>query len=287
MSFPFTVPLTPKEVITPTSVQRAPLGTRGMTADGRVYRYARGGATALVKGYLCQSENTGLDWNNATCSYLSTDWLVDSYVNATAIPVSTTFLNLSATMGANMNASRNLFKEGWLFISGTSTSAGQTIKIASHTAASSGSTGIGATGGKCVVQFEAGYALSEPIDTAAEISLVKNEYDDLVVAPIATEAQIVGAPNVDVSATYYFWLQTWGPCALKSEAEAITAGKPVYNSTQTAGGIQGVTGSTDFVGGDSGGYANSGRMIGHVISSSGTAVLQASCNILVHLTLAP
>ena len=73
-----------------------------------------------------------------------------------------------------------------------------------------------------------------------------------------------------------------------SEAEAIVGtGKLVANSTQTAGGIQGATASTDsWV---SGAAAATGAIVpvGVVVSSSGTAALEASCAVMVHLTIAP
>jgi hypothetical protein len=75
---------------------------------------------------------------------------------------------------------------------------------------------------------------------------------------------------------------------MKSEAEAIVGtGKLVGNSTQTAGTIQGATGSTDSW--LSGAAVATGAMVpvGVVVSSSGTAALQASTYIMVHLTISP
>lgn len=281
MSFPYTVPLTAREVRTPTSTQRAPLGTRGMDDNGRVFRYAKNGATALVKGYVCQAKVQTTAWGNTTASYLSTAFLTE--LGTTSIPAGSTYLHLTATGDTDLTVTKDLFKDGWLWVSGTATSAGQLIKVKTHNVASSGSTGYSATGGQLYVQFDNGYALSDVIDTAAEISICENEYDGVVVCATTATAELVGVPVCDVAVSYYFWLQTWGPCVLKSEAEAITSGKLVWNSTQTAGAVQSATASTDITGVDQ----IAGGPVGRVIQSSADAVLQASCNILVHLTLAP
>ena len=279
MSFPFTVPLSPKEVITCTVNQRAPLGTRGATADGRIYRYAKAGGTALAKGFLCQSEVPANSWTNTTYANMSTPWL--GTLGTTSVPITTRSLQFSATGGATLTIAKDYFKDGWLWVSGTVTSAGQMVKIKTHSVCSSNSSG---TSGECLVEFEDGYALSEVIDTAAEVSMIKSEYDDVIVAPIAPlTGSLVGVPNAHVTASYYFWAQTWGACSVHAEAAAIMTGKTVVCSTNVAGTVAGVTASTDVEG-----TLHLGVPVGRPISSSaqGTA-LQASTNILVHLTIAP
>ncbi len=277
MSFPFTVPLTPREVVTSSSIQRCPLGTRGATADGRIYRYAKNGATALVKSYLVQSEAATTAWENSTASYLSTAFLTE--LGTTYIPSTCNYLHLTATGDTALTVAKNYYKEGWLWVNGTSTSAGQKIKIGSHNVASSGSTGLGSTGGQLIVTFESGFAISENLDTAATIAMQKNEYDKVIVVPTTATNQILGVPDCNVPANYFFWLQTWGICAVRMEAEVAVVAKELYNSTQTAGAIQGITGSTDLTGAD--------RIAGRVIGVHAGEAHAASQTILVHLTLAP
>jgi len=287
MSFPFTVPLSQKEVVTPTSNQRAPLGTRGATADGRVFRYSKNGSTALAKGYLVSVKAHTTQWGNSTAGFWDTDHSANTaFAGATSIAAGTTFVNLSATCDSDLYVAKDHFKEGWLIVSGTSTQSGQMMKIKTHNVASSGSTGYQATGGKLYVEFEDGYSLVEAIDSADEVSMIENEFYGLVVTPTQAASAIVGASVSTVSADYYFWCQTWGIAAIKSEAEAITAmGGAVCNSTQTAGTIQGVTGSTDGPKAD----ASTGaiEIVGKLVSSSGLSVLEASTFVFVNLTLNP
>src|SRR3990167_7435707 len=108
MSFPYSVPLTAREVRTSTSVQRAPLGTRGEDADGRVFRYAKNGTTALAKGFLCQAKAQTTGWSNTTASYISTAFLTE--LGTTNIPAGSTYLHLTATGDTDFTVSKDLFK---------------------------------------------------------------------------------------------------------------------------------------------------------------------------------
>ena len=142
MSFPFTVPLSQKEVVTPTSTQRAPLGTRGATSDGRIFRYCKNGGTALAKGYLIQAEVGATQWVNSTAGFWDTDHSAGTaFDGATSIAVGTTFVNLSATCDSDLTVAKDYFKEGWLIVSGTSTQSGQQMRIKTHNVASSGNKG--------------------------------------------------------------------------------------------------------------------------------------------------
>jgi hypothetical protein len=207
-------------------------------------------------------------------------------LGTTYIPAGTTYMYLTATGDSNLTIAANYFKEGWVWVSGTGVAGGQLMKIKSHPAASSGSSGVSptnTTGGRFVLLFDDGYAFSENASTGDEVSLIKNEYDDVIVCATACTGTVIGVPNCDVTATYYFWLQTWGPCPIKIEAEVPISGKTMYNSTQVAGAVQGITCSTDLTGTD----RIAGRLIGELMGTSGLAAIQASTYGLVHLTLAP
>jgi len=280
MSFPFTVPLTAKEVITPTSTQRCPLGTRGATADGRIYHYAKAGETALTKGLLCTSLVPANSWSNATYAYLSTPFL--TAIGSTSVPVTSRTLQFSSTGGATLTIAKDYFKDGWVWVSGTSTAAGQQMQIKTNTVASSGSSGSSA---EVSVTFADGHYLAEVVSTADWFSMVKNEYDGVIIATTTTAptAKFLGVPNCKVTASYYFWIQTWGPCPVKAEAAAISGNKLIVSSTSVAGTIAGITASTDQEG-----TLHLAVPLGQTISSSaqGTALI-ASHNILVHLTIDP
>lgn len=285
MSFPFTVPLSPKEVLTPTVAQRCPLGTRGQTADGRVYRYAKAGSTTLVKGLLVQAVAATTTWENATLAYFSTGFLAT--LGTTYIPTGTTFVDLSATHSSGLTVAADFFKEGWFWVSGTATCGGQMMKVKTQAyAASSNSTGLCSTGGKLRLMFEEGYTFSEPADTDAEVSVMKNLYDSVIVAIANPTAAVLGVPNCNVTGGYYFWLQTWGACAIKSDTTvAFATNKYLINSSWLGGYINGATNATGWI--SRGVYEQNQIAVGVGMQSTAVSVLQASTFPLVNLTLAP
>ena len=287
MSFPFTVPLPPEEVVTPTVNQRCPLGTRGMTADGRVYRYAKNGTTALNRGYLVQSEAAATQWENTTFANWVTGWLTQ--LGTTYIPAGTTYAYLSATGDSAMTIAKDYFKEGYFFVSGTSTAGGQYMKIKEHPAASSGSSGVSpnnTTGGRFKVVFEAGYSFTDNIDTGVEISMMKNAYKDVIVAATAPTGGVLGVPNCYVPASYYFWCQTWGACAVKNDDQAsIVTNKYFVNSSSVAGTIECATNATGWFSGAV--YEQNQIAVGFGLQSTAVAANEASTFPLIHLTIAP
>jgi hypothetical protein len=269
MSFPFTVPLSQKDTITDHSTARHPLGTRGQTADGRVYRYAQNGATALVKGKLCQSEAPATAWENATLSYLSTQWPTGT----TSVSTTWTYLPLTCTKDSTLTVAKDYFAQGYIWAKGTSTECGQMIKLKGNDVMATATTSL------VKAYFDDNAFLSEAIDSGSFVAMQKNPYDDVIVS-ISTNptALCVGVPNADVTALYYFWIQTWGVCAVGQDAAAAVAAKPILTSTTVAGKVQGVTGSTDLTG---------TALLGQWIGVHAGEAQAASEHILVHLTLAP
>jgi hypothetical protein len=269
MSFPFSVPLSQRDVITPTTNKIHKLGTRGELPDGRIFRYAQAGSTALVKGKLCQSEAPATRWENATLSYLSTQWPSGS----TEISTTWAYIPLTCTKDSTLTVAKDYFQDGYIWAKGTSTECGQMMIVAKHDVCATSDTSIIPK-----VYFEDDAFLSEAIDTASFVAMQKNVYDD-VIETVSTNPTglVVGVPNCDVSGTYYFWLQTWGACAVKQDAEVAVAAKPLLTSTDAAGTCQGITATTGW------GTDKQGQKVG---VHAGEAQ-SGSEHIMVHLTLAP
>ena len=274
MSFPYTVPLTPGEVITTSLKQICPLGTPGRTADGRSYRYAKNGTVALAKGLLVQSAipvTTAAIWEAASFANLSTA------AGTVAITSTYSYIDVNTTRAGSMTIAADFFKEGCLWVSGTSTESGQMMRIKAHTASSSGTAGQYAR-----FTIDDGYKVTQLIDSGSWVSVQKNPYDAVITTPTATlTGGIVGVPNCDVAASttaipVYFWAQTWGLCPIKADAVPGIGGI-IISSTQLAGAIQGSTELTASVT-----YAHRvpvGRGAGSAVTTDGFQ--------LVHLTLEP
>lgn len=270
MAYPESTLLTPKEVITPTSGKRADLGTRGYTMDGRVFHYARANTTKLNKGKVCQSRAVTAPsegWDLSSGQYWSTESLVTH--GSTAYAAGSTNVYLSATCDSALDVTADFFADGWLFVGGATTEAGQLVKIASNTTGSSSGTDDVVN-----VQFAPGHTFSEVVDTGSDVWMKHNEYDLVEIATSPNTGMLVGVPCCDVTLSYYFWLQTWGPCPVLAGSN-VAAGETVIGSTDTDGAADSATASTDL--------GPSSRDIGKVMQTAGAAADW----VLVFLTLAP
>ena len=286
MSFPEATLLSREQVISQSSTQKAPLGTRGKTVDGRVYKYAKAGSTDLVKGELVQGPEGMARWGDATLSYFSTQWLTfDGTTEYSDTEMSSTYSNvfLTTTKDSGLTVTADYFKEGFLWIKSTSTESGQMVRIKTHAADSSGDTPM------FKVYFEDDEYFSEVVDSGSVVAMQKNPYDSVVVIPAEGErtSAPLGVPNRNVSATYYFWLQTWGPCPVRQGIRATPSGGMLWLSGSTmAGAVDGATCrefDTESSGMDAALWNRQSIQIGSVM---GKAQLKYE-HILVHLTLSP
>lgn len=93
--------------------------------------------------------------------------------------------------------------------------------------------------------------LLEPIRTAisvtTEITLMANMRSKVVVAPTTAVGPATGVPLIDVTANYYFWAQTGGPCPIITDTgETMVAGEVAgYPAAPAVAGACGVTAVTD------------------------------------------
>ena len=189
------------------SVQHANLGTRIAFEDGRVYRYAKNGATALAAGKFVKAGALVAQINKAVTTAVS--------VGNNDITLTTT----SAITTAN---------DGYLQINTGSGMTGQQYKIKTCAA-------------KATTATSTDFVLYDPIavalTTSAYGSVLYNPYEQCQVVAAQTDL-VLGVPVIPVTAEYYFWLQTWGPACVLSE------GTPAAGYSVTVGGNSGVAGTT-------------------------------------------
>lgn len=227
MGFPGSVLLSGHDVLKISSTKTMPLGTRGYTRDGRVFRYARAGGTALKVGLLCQQ-------SAATTSESVRTGTTELKANTTKVSVLTT--------GTGPFTTLNSYAEGYLYADTSSTALGCGVyaQIKSHTTQTATSTGV------VVMQFYSGdtlYSASTNVGTTkCTLRVIRNPYDKVIVKPGGNPTGVpVGVPVRPITASYYFWIQTWGPCPIRSEG-VLDAGFPVGVSTgATAGTIDEAT----------------------------------------------
>ena len=203
------------------------VGAKFNTQDGRELVLVQNGGTALVSGVLVQgpvsigANHTGLAVTGS----------------ATVNPIGATAVTV--TMGGTL-ATVNQYQGGYAVVS-AGTGIGQTLKIASHPAATSS--------GTCVLTLED--PLSVALDTTSKISLTLNPYGSqngadvttsgVVVCPTTLTGRVIGATLYPIPASTstvptYGFIVTKGLTAILNDANTAI-GLDVMPSTNTAGAV--------------------------------------------------
>lgn len=272
MSFPGSVLLSGNDVLVTTASKRYPLGTRGYTRDGRVFRYARNGATALVAARPVQAIAPlagAIGLHGGTTK---------TKANATRVTV------ISGATGVFTTV--NAYADGYLFSYSSSTGKGGGLyaQIKSHTTQTATATG------KVVVDLYSGEGLYSPSTivgtTAIKLGLVHNPYNKVIVKPSGSlTAPIVGVTIRPVSANYYFWIQTWGPACIRADSLAFKVAQAVGASTNTSARVTGFNSTKP----SSGAASITWTQVMYLIDQIGTAMIVGVSgeSRMVNLKLAP
>jgi len=197
------------------STKLFPLGTRLDYGD-RVFRYAKmnGAVTAgklLQGGPLGDVHATNHTDMNATAQ--------------TAVTTSDTSDISVETVGTDMTA--NMYEDGYLWVNDAD-GEGQSWRVKSnpaHTHSSDPSVVITVYG---KINFQ--------LETTSELSIVRNPYLDVIVAPTAETSAIVGVTNINMTDDYFGWIQTRGPKACLA-GETLVLGHRVLRSDTDAGAV--------------------------------------------------
>lgn len=184
------------------------VGTLRVLQDGRKFRYAKAGSTALAAGKMCIA--TKINAAHADENL------------AAAAAVGDTQLTLTVTAGLAIAA--NALAGGWLLIN-DGTGEGHTYAIAGNSA-------ITASGTTLYISLAEPIRVAMAAGSTTQFTLVASPW--MGVTASATEENVpVGIPPVAVTADYYCWLQTGGVAA------ALMLGTPAVGSMLTLGSVAG------------------------------------------------
>jgi hypothetical protein len=197
------------------SVKETVLGQKYSDGNGRTWRYAKAGASGLSRGKLMVQATTDANYSNLS-------WTTAPTAGAKTVTV---------TVGASV-VTADQFQDGWLVVQ-DGTGEGRAYPISGNLACGSA--------GNCTVY------LKEAIDTTGVLAetgcdLVPNKYSGVVVSVADQADQALGVPNVAVTAAYYFWLQTGGPCSVLMD-EAIAVGLTVTIGSSVVGAVEALDGA--------------------------------------------
>lgn len=187
------------------------VGTKAVTPDGRIFRYAKAGATALIRGRL----NVAAD---ITANH-------EDNVFQTAGAVGDT--TVSITVGATA-VTANEYVGGYLCIQ-DDTGEGYNHLIVRHDAKAA------AAG---TVTFDIKPGLFAATTVATTVTLVRNPWSNVVISD-GTQTDIpVGVSVCAVTANYYCWLQTGGIASVLTDTAGATAGTQITIGTTDAGAVE-------------------------------------------------
>ena len=200
-----------QSIMEESSTQKHRLGTRLVIGD-RVFRYALAGATNLTAAYVCG--------------------MPGALTSEDTVTVAHAIGTMTVTVTASGIAA-NQFAEGYLVVD-EGTGAGETYKIKSNTATS---------GGLITCTLYDGLVTAwSTSDT--DVTLIGSPYYKIIVVPTDGIIMPVGVPLIAVTAAYYCWIQTWGPCGVKIDGTSGALGNLI---TERQFGVSGSTaGATDI-----------------------------------------
>lgn len=185
------------------------LGTPGVTTDGRKYRYAEAGGTALVAGNLQMATDiTTLHEDLAVNTFLAGDTTIDVTLGNTAIVA-------------------NDYDGGYVFIiDETGQGIGYLIDSAPATSGN----------GTVTIQLKQAIVVGAVADTT--VTLYRNKYKEIIVTDGDQANFPVGVPNVAFAANEFGWIQTGGLCSILVDTNDTVAGQPITIGDSENGAVE-------------------------------------------------
>lgn len=212
----------PKQTIFETSAtQQHAIGTKLEYNDGRIFRYAKNGGTALVKAYMTTSEAltaAGVEETQST--------------SGASVEVGDIEIVIDVTTGTTWPENR--FAQGTLVVN-NGTAEGDVYKIVANKIRAS----------DVLMDVRLATPIRTAWDATTEITIILNRFTDVDVMPTTAEGSPAGIPLVAVTANYYCWLQTGGyaPCIVDT-SETVVKGEPAgHPATPNVAGACGPIGA--------------------------------------------
>ena len=200
------------------SVKMEKLGTLMMLPDGRKYRYARSGGTALAVGTILR-QGPMLDLTIDQNLVIASSAAIDSET-------------VNVTMGVTATITKDMFEDGYLYTC-LSAGVGSVYKIKAHPAMTVASDTVEFT------LADNDKLKLAVVATSSLCGLQLNEYAACLLNPASTAflGIICGIPPVAVDADDYFWVQRSGPAVGMASGTCMVLGEGISCSSVEAGSL--------------------------------------------------
>ena len=196
------------------------LGTRGVTGDGRVFYWAKNGATEINAHRLVA---TSVYQSNITESMD-----LDIGTNVSGVT--------SLTVKFTCPPAANEYADGTLTF-GVSPGYG-TYKVKSHV--------VGVSTTKTAVTLYEDDKLRQALTSGTtKVGLHRNPYASVIINPAAPTGAAIGVTPVVVPIANYFWLQTWGRGGVIADTSPVVGERLTVSSVSAGGVIAATTGGVD------------------------------------------
>jgi|GEM_PF-599583 len=228
-----------QDLYTSDTVKNHPLGTLGLTRDGKMFRYALAGASNLVKGNLLQARAEDTTFENMA-------------VLASSIAAASQVQQVSITNGATTVAA-NDFVDGSVSVY-TTPDLGSEYTILGHTVDAVGAATLTVT-------------LDRPLQaawtTSTKVNMKWNPCFKVIQFPTTQTSIPVGVAVYALPTVTYGWVQTHGMAAVLSDNSVFAVGSAVGTSLAVAGAVGVNVAGTTHAGV---GYALQANATGHCVS---------------------
>lgn len=205
----------PPDPFSESETQQFPLGTKLINGE-RVWRYCKNSSTAItVVGNILQGP--------AAVHASIEDDLVVAASEGQTYAIGSYDITVTSTEDIDVApwSTENGGKEGYIYVNG-GTGIGQCRKIKAHEAFVTTGTAIVTVYEPWKVAIVAGNS---------ECGMAENPYSNVVVAAATQTAPPVGVATRAITASYYFWAQSGGPCAVTTHAAIVHGTSAVVGTT--------------------------------------------------------
>ena len=192
------------------------LGTKGRTPDGRTFIYSKNGSTEIAAARLVKMADVTGDHENVV--FQTAGVVGDREIKVT---IATTEVSANEYIGG-------------VAVINDGTGQGYTYSITEH------DTGDG------TITFKIAEPLQVATTIATTVQLIRNKYYGTLITDADLANVPIGVTPRVITASYYYWLQTYGPCSILIDATTKpTAGQPLTIGDVTSGAVEVVAAVTE------------------------------------------